>query len=153
MDIPSPGIASPSALQIHGIKTATYDDDGLAPSCGPPDSEDEDDDDFVTVDISSNLRERLQQDPMNYRFFGKSSGVMLIQAAIDLKNEYTGNSIDRPDSPIIGAKRAEFWNVRPVSKFTRSSVILLLYDYSGNSQLSTRMFLSTNFRILISWSN
>ncbi|KAF7967970.1 hypothetical protein HWV62_32437 [Athelia sp. TMB] len=113
MDIPSPGISSPSALHIHGIKTATEDDDGLAPACGPPDSDDEEEADYATVDISANLRERLQQDPMNYRFFGKSSGVMLIQAALDLKNEYTGNSIERPTSPAIGQKRPEFWNVRP----------------------------------------
>lgn len=120
MDIPSPGISSPSALHIHGIKTATEDDDGLAPACGPPDSDDEEEADYATVDISANLRERLQQDPMNYRFFGKSSGVMLIQAALDLKNEYTGNSIERPTSPAIGQKRPEFWNVRPVRPLPKS---------------------------------
>lgn len=118
MDIPSPGITSPSALHVHGIRTATEDDDGLAPACGPPDSED-DEDDYTTVDISANLKERLQQDPMNYRFFGKSSGVMLIQAALDLKNEYTGNKAkDQPavEVPVmIGQKRPEFWSVRPVS--------------------------------------
>lgn len=117
MDAPTPAgmssSTSPSALQVRGIKTPTFDDDGLAPSC-------DDDDDFATVRVSENLRDRLQMDPMHYRFFGKSSSVILIQTAIDLKNEYVGNE-EPPKRPVlgrpaIGSKRPEFWNVRPVSE-------------------------------------
>lgn len=122
MDIPSPGISSPSALHIHGIKTSNDDDDGLAPACGPPDSED-DDDDYAAIDYAAvDLKERLTQDHMNYRFFGKSSGVMLIQAALDLKNEYTG-TVEQPNTPQIGQKRPEFWNVRPWELATVSTEI------------------------------
>jgi hypothetical protein len=53
---------------------------------------------------------------MNYRFFGKSSGVVLVQTAIDLKNEFSGLPISQqPIKPLIGSKRPEFWNARPVS--------------------------------------
>lgn len=116
MDEPTPGY-SPSALHVHAIKTPTFDDDGLAPPC----SQDEDDaatSDYTTKNIAENLKSHLRQDFMNYRFFGKSSGVMLIQTAIDLKNEYVGIASELPiKRPMVGLKRPEFWNVRPVCRF------------------------------------
>lgn len=99
-----------SALSVsHGIIKPTVEDDGLA----PPESDSEDD--FTTVNISENLRKRLAMDPMHYRFFGKSSGVMLIQTAIDMKKEFIGNDQNPTKKVMIGSKRPEFWNVRPVS--------------------------------------
>ena len=106
---PSSTNGTPSALHVHGIITPTLDDDGLAPPAS--DSEDE----FTTVNISDNLRNRLAMDPMHYRFFGKSSGFMLIQTAIDMKKDYIGKDPTPQKKALIGSKRPEFWNVRPVS--------------------------------------
>jgi hypothetical protein len=111
MGQPSPA-ASSSALHLHAIKTPTFDDDGLAPQC----SDDDDLEDFAKIKITENLRDTLQQDAMNFRFFGKSSGVALVQTAIDLKNEFSGIPLSQqPKIPLCGSKRPEFWNVRPVS--------------------------------------
>jgi hypothetical protein len=105
---------STSALQLHALRTPTFEDDGLAPQC----SDDERDlEDFAKISIRDDPKRSLQQqDTMNYRFFGKSSGVVLVQTAIDLKNEFSGLPLtQKPQKPVIGSKRPEFWNVRPVS--------------------------------------
>ncbi|KXN82670.1 Transcriptional activator protein acu-15 [Leucoagaricus sp. SymC.cos] len=61
--------------------------------------------------LADNLKQ-LSLDPKEYRFFGKSSGAMLIQTAIELKNEYTGKS-PPPNTGILGLKRNEFWTSYP----------------------------------------
>jgi hypothetical protein len=59
---------------------------------------------------------RLQLNPAHPRFFGKSSGVRLLQSAIDLKSEYSGNDTPLEDQfEQISARRPEFWHIRPVS--------------------------------------
>lgn len=84
----------------------------------PQDGEDSDDD-FIQLSLADSLK-KLAIDPIHHRFFGKSSGVMLIQTAIDLKNQYTGN--DKEDKKeILGHGRAEFWKMRPVSQFYLSA--------------------------------
>ncbi|TFK27934.1 hypothetical protein FA15DRAFT_653244 [Coprinopsis marcescibilis] len=63
--------------------------------------------------IPDNLK-RLELDPVNYRFFGKSSGAMLIHTAIELKNEYTGSN-DHGHEIVERSlnRRTEFWFSRP----------------------------------------
>lgn len=80
----------------------------------PPDVEDE-----TTLILADNLQ-RLELEPSEYRFFGKSSGAMLIHAALELKSEYTG-SPDLLDIVELSRKRkmmknlrSEFWTSRPV---------------------------------------
>ena len=52
------------------------------------------------------------------RFFGKSSGVMLIQAAIDMKHGFTGEESVKKGGPhrrhFFEAKRSEYWMPLPV---------------------------------------
>ncbi|KAF9220414.1 hypothetical protein BS17DRAFT_344209 [Gyrodon lividus] len=55
-----------------------------------------DDEDIVTVCLSDSLK-NINLNPSHTRFFGKSSGIMLIQKAIDLKKEYTGDNETRPE--------------------------------------------------------
>ncbi|KAH0832830.1 hypothetical protein J3R83DRAFT_11755 [Lanmaoa asiatica] len=50
-----------------------------------------DDENTVTLRLSESLQTMSLIPRRNNRFFGKSSGVMLIQKAIDLKNEVTGS--------------------------------------------------------------
>jgi len=63
--------------------------------------------------IADDLKQ-LSLEPKEYRFFGKSSGAMLIQTAIDLKNEYAGK-VPGTVSGLLGLKRKEFWTRHPVS--------------------------------------
>lgn len=61
--------------------------------------------------LADNLRE-LALSPSEYRFFGKSSGAVLIQAAMELKQEYTqsGEPVPRVSQiPGFSASRPEFW--------------------------------------------
>ena len=62
--------------------------------------------------IADDLKQ-LSLEPKEYRFFGKSSGAMLIQTAIDLKNEYAGKVPDTKPG-LLGLKRKEFWSRHPV---------------------------------------
>jgi hypothetical protein len=100
MSKPSPSTASLSSSKL--IRGTPSDDEDLSPS----------DDDFTQFTLEDNLK-RLTLDPIHphQRFFGKSSGVMLAQTALDYKNVYTGG-----DEKLICLpnKRPEFWNVRPV---------------------------------------
>ncbi len=57
----------------------------------------------------------LARDPRDFRFFGKSSGAMLIKTTIDLKQEFTGYEMDMKNiSVLLGARRPQFWNPLPV---------------------------------------
>lgn len=49
-----------------------------------------DDEDIITLRLSESLKSMNLGPRRHNRFFGKSSGVMLIQKAIDLKKEVTG---------------------------------------------------------------
>lgn len=83
------------------------------------------DDDSAHLILADNLK-RLSIDPADYRFFGKSSGAMLIQTAIELKNEYTGSDHDLRRG-VLGSKRPEFWTIRPVSSSSCLGDILLYF--------------------------
>ena len=85
------------------------EDNGLAPLV--EDDANQDEESKLVGDLKG-----LRLDPVHQRFFGKSSGIMLIRAAIDLKKEYTGKE-DRPKDSIMPSKRPEFWNVCPVSDY------------------------------------
>ncbi|KAF9461610.1 hypothetical protein BDZ94DRAFT_1323197 [Collybia nuda] len=107
------------------------------------------DDDFAHISLSDNLK-RMSLDPkldLDMRFFGKSSGAMFVQTAIELKNEYIGS--DQPDlrRPVLGNKRPEFWTVRswegrthfvdrPVYKFPEEDLLKALIElYFKHSNL------------------
>ncbi|KAG7089094.1 hypothetical protein E1B28_010803 [Marasmius oreades] len=58
---------------------------------------------------------------LDYRFYGKSSGAMLVQTAIDLKESYTGNPADILPGLETRA-RPEFWHTNPWElSFTQKS--------------------------------
>lgn len=65
--------------------------------------------------LADNLK-RLTIDPCEYRFFGKSSGAMLIQTAMELKHEYTAkDDSDNTTKPMLKSNRPEYWAIKPVS--------------------------------------
>jgi Fungal specific transcription factor domain len=80
------------------------------------------DDEYATISVTDELR-RLSVERGNTRFFGKSSGVVLIQTAMDMKKEFTAtnrgeDSLEAPaPSGLLNARRPEFWHFEPVRSF------------------------------------
>lgn len=70
------------------------------------------DDDFAHMTLADDMQ-KMNLDKSEHRFFGKSSSIMLVQTAIELKNEYTGVKGDFART-ILGSRRPEFWTSRPV---------------------------------------
>jgi hypothetical protein len=70
------------------------------------------DDDFACLRLEGSMKQ-LYIDSIQHRFFGKSSGAMLVQAAIDLKHEFTGQS-EGSAPGLLGARRPEFWTISQV---------------------------------------
>lgn len=79
----------------------------------PDDPRDDQDDDVVNAVLLDNLK-RLEIGNPDSRFFGKSSGAMLVQTAMELKSEYTGSDYVQPaPSMNLENKRPEFWSCNP----------------------------------------
>jgi len=89
---------------------------------------DTDDDDDPTLALADNLR-RMAISPTDFRFFGKSSGPMLLRTAVELKNEYAGRDRDSadPEKPMMETQRKEFWTVKPVRHPTDIQFTFLTY--------------------------
>ena len=81
-------------------------------SSTPTDDYPSDDDDSAQKKLTDRIKQ-LRIDPVQHRFFGKSSGVTLIQTAMDLKKEITGNDRN-PKAPPPSSRRQEFGDVLPV---------------------------------------
>ncbi|KAG6835735.1 hypothetical protein H0H93_015156, partial [Arthromyces matolae] len=69
-------------------------------------------DDFAHVVLADNMKDLHINDVDKNRFFGKSSGAMLVHAAMELKNEATGSSNDIR-RPILACRRDEYWVLQP----------------------------------------
>ncbi|KAF9647006.1 hypothetical protein BDM02DRAFT_3188339 [Thelephora ganbajun] len=95
------------------------------------------DDEFATISVTDELR-RLSIDRGNTRFFGKSSGVVLIQTAMDMKKEFNNPPGASPLNQTEGSAqqkpghlppgRPEFWHFEPASFFLSPWVIPKLED-------------------------
>ena len=72
-------------------------------------------DDDPSLLLADNLKQ-LAITPNDLRFFGKSSGRMLVQTAMELRNDYAGGEgkFEGQVEPAVKAKRTEFWDVKPV---------------------------------------
>ncbi|KAH9481126.1 putative transcriptional regulatory protein [Psilocybe cubensis] len=71
------------------------------------------DDDDAGLLLIDNFK-RMNLAPTEYRFFGKSSGAMLISKAIELKKEYTGKEPGfLKFSSLKQQRKDEFWTSRP----------------------------------------
>ncbi|KAF9467428.1 fungal-specific transcription factor domain-containing protein [Collybia nuda] len=76
------------------------------PSSLPRNDDDPSDGDVVT------RMSRLHVDPRQNRFFGKSSGYQLIQTALEIRSEYTGEEREFGKAQ-LRARRLEFWTQPP----------------------------------------
>ncbi|KAL1744459.1 fungal-specific transcription factor domain-containing protein [Schizophyllum fasciatum] len=70
------------------------------------------DNDYSSLQMTEQFK-RLKLDNHDIRFFGRSSGAMLVQAAVDLKGEITSVSSDDFWERGLGSRRAEFWQLHP----------------------------------------
>jgi hypothetical protein len=74
------------------------------------------DTEFTGITLAEGLKE-LRVAGGNPRFLGKSSGMTLVQAAMDFKREYSGNRAEGPDvlgTTISDRRREEFWMIPDV---------------------------------------
>lgn len=81
-----------------------------------------DDDDLAHLTLADNLK-NLSIESTDYRFLGKSSGAMLIQTAIDLKNVYNGREAE-PPKPQFASRRPHFWGTLPVGILVSYTVVV-----------------------------
>lgn len=70
------------------------------------------DDELGNATLTEGLK-RLAVEPLDRRFHGKSSGVMLVQAAMNLKRESSGIGSSKDILP-APSRRPEFWSPHPV---------------------------------------
>ncbi|RDB28769.1 Activator of stress genes 1 [Hypsizygus marmoreus] len=109
---------------------------------GNPDlPEDLQDDDFAHVLLLSDNFKRLtvvDDTDKDRRYFGKSSGAMFLQTALEVKNQYTGGNEDIRRQ-VLGSKRPEFWTIssweqtaqpdqKPTYIFPEEDLMLSLID-------------------------
>jgi hypothetical protein len=104
-----------------------------------------DDDDIVSVRLADHMQ-NMSINPNLSRFFGKSSGVTLIQKAIDLKKEYTGDEDIHPDFRQHKG-RPEFHGTFPVC-IVVTFVSRLGIDISSSGSWAQRMLLSLSITFL-----
>ncbi|KAI4293582.1 hypothetical protein K525DRAFT_281477, partial [Schizophyllum commune Loenen D] len=67
----------------------------------------------------SPLMKRFKLEEHDIRFFGRSSGAMLVQAAVDLKGELTSVSSSDFWRSGLGSRRPESWQLHPVDIITQ----------------------------------
>jgi hypothetical protein len=100
----TPGTASyrpPSRLR--GPSSTSLDDSGER------EPEGSDDDEYIVISSRiKSLQETFSDLSVSYRFFGKSSGVSLVQTALDLKSEYNGTEAEEMSRRMVN-RRPEFW--------------------------------------------
>ncbi|EIW84606.1 hypothetical protein CONPUDRAFT_163685 [Coniophora puteana RWD-64-598 SS2] len=85
--------SSSSALASHMLyRSPTLGSGNQTPTPEEPVSSDEEVD-MLELKLSESIR-KMTIDPTRHRFFGKSSGITLIQQALDLKNEHTGDQAE-----------------------------------------------------------
>ncbi|KAF5359371.1 hypothetical protein D9756_003609 [Leucocoprinus leucothites] len=119
-----------SARSVVDIATSVLRRYGTADQ----DAGDQFDDDAHLI-IAENLKQ-LSLEPREYRFFGKSSGAMLIQTAIELKNEYAGKA-PPPKPGILGLKRNEFWTSHPWEDALKAGSSPVQYSFPESDLLTS----------------
>ncbi|PPQ70674.1 hypothetical protein CVT26_014613 [Gymnopilus dilepis] len=90
---------------------------GMADDTPLPRIDPADDDDETNLLLVDNFK-RMRLDPNEYRFFGKSSGAMLVRTAMELKGKYTsGEAFDlaRQVPPLVN-RRKEYWTMHSWEK-------------------------------------
>ena len=103
-----PSIASPPALPAS---SSQVDSDDLDPS---------DDEIVAQRNIVQSLR-KMSMNPSSMRYHGKSSSLLFIQTAMDLKQEYAGVELPKTIDPeahnTLLRRRQQYWSLHPVREF------------------------------------
>jgi hypothetical protein len=85
----------------------------------------EEDSNFESVTY---IMKQIRLDSDQRSFFGRSSNLMLVKTALDLKQEYLGDSV--PPELDIKRKRPEFWGVAPVPLLKMAMMHFLTFCFS-----------------------
>ncbi|KAL1658888.1 hypothetical protein GGF50DRAFT_131425 [Schizophyllum commune] len=72
----------------------------------------------IMAEMSTDMK-RFKLEEHDIRFFGRSSGAMLVQAAVDLKGELTSVSSSDFWRSGLGSRRPESWQLHPVDIITQ----------------------------------
>ncbi|KAL5525563.1 hypothetical protein ACEPAG_6899 [Sanghuangporus baumii] len=116
--------------------------DNVTPTSVDPDELLPSDDEIGHTSITEGIK-RLSMDPLDRRFHGKSSGVMLVQTALNLKREFAG--LDSTNNLLPTSRRQEFWSPHPWEILAEERVVH--YHYPPDDlmpQLVDKYFVCTN---------
>ncbi|PIL26804.1 hypothetical protein GSI_11140 [Ganoderma sinense ZZ0214-1] len=106
---PGPGIGSPPTLPASASAAAQVESEDLDPS---------DDEIVAQRNIVQSLR-KMSMNPSSMRYHGKSSSLLFIQTAMDLKQEYAGlelpQAVELQETHCMLLKRRQqYWSLHPV---------------------------------------
>ena len=104
-----PGIGSPPSLPAAASGSSQVESEDLDPS---------DDEIVAQRNIVQSLR-KMSMNPSSMRYHGKSSSLLFIQTAMDLKQEYAGlelpQTVDLQETHCMLLKRRhQYWSLHPV---------------------------------------
>jgi hypothetical protein len=106
----------PGTSQINLASADLTEDDGLEPS----------DDELSHMTLTQTMQ-KIRLDPVHPRFFGKSSGIRLLQTALDLKSEYAGEpkpTVEETKERFLSlqseSERRDFWKPKAVRTDSRT---------------------------------
>ncbi|KAF9533926.1 fungal-specific transcription factor domain-containing protein, partial [Crepidotus variabilis] len=85
----------------HAIRNVPQDRDSFP----------EDEDDKAAYMLSERVK-TMRIEPSDYRFFGKSSGAVLIQRAIEARSNFIGTDTQHFFNPIVSGFRPKFWTLK-----------------------------------------
>jgi len=118
---------SSSSLVCQGQKAPTAFDSITPPSVEPKlfTVVNEEDSNFESMTY---IMKQIRLESDQRSFFGRSSNIMLVKTAMDLKQEYLGVSV--PSDLTINRKRPEFWSVAPVAFLKMAMLHFLTFCFS-----------------------
>lgn len=114
---PPPSHTSPDPIPFASARTPVEVTASAIRSLGDPPVTQipDDDDDLGHVILEKDLRGLSIDEQMKHRFFGKSSGAMLLQAALDMKREVSGQPKQVGFNDVhLPHKRDQFWSSQSV---------------------------------------
>lgn len=108
-----PPRASRGGSPSRGFSTYSTSGDNLPLPSVDPDDLVPSDDEIGQSHITEGIK-RMAMDPLDRRFHGKSSGIVLVQTAMNLKREFAGVGGTKTTNIPPATRRQEFWSPHPV---------------------------------------
>lgn len=117
-----PGPSQPAYLSNSKTAPVSSPSAISPPSASEPiDDLDPSDDEVVAQHSLVEQLRHMKVNPSHLRFFGKSSSIMFIQTAMDMKQEYAGLEPQKPidlEHPTLLSRRPKYWRHQPVNIYS-----------------------------------